>query len=60
MWRLHQLLSGFLTIGHLLRVSCQSRLSTNEMITGAVHRSTGTCFMPEKTPGEPQLGDRFI
>ena len=32
----------------------------NEMIPGAVHRTSGICLMAVKTPGIPQLGDRLI
>ena len=43
-WQCHQLLSRFLVKGHMLRVSRQSRLSTNytsdnEMILGIVPKS---------------------
>ena len=51
-WRFHQLLSGFLVKGHLLRVSRQSHLSVNnvgnEMIPGAVHRSPGIYVTAEE------------
>ena len=62
-WRCHQLLSGFVTKGHLPRVSGQSRLSANdkgdnEMILGVVHRSSGICLTAEENSGKPQLGDR--
>jgi hypothetical protein len=45
-WRCYQLLSGFLSKGHLPRGSCKLRLSDNnngdnEMILRAVHRSPG-------------------
>ena len=40
-WWCHQLLSGFLTKDPLIRVSCQSRLSSNDMIPGVVRRSHG-------------------
>jgi hypothetical protein len=33
-WRCHQLLSGFLLVNHLPRVSCKSRLSANEVKPG--------------------------
>ena len=58
-WQSHQLLSGFLTIGHLPRLSRQSANdnSDNEMIPGAVHRSPGICLTAEK---KPQLGDRLM
>ena len=44
-WRCNQILSGFQVNAHLLRMSCQSRLSTNkgdnEMLLGVLHRFTG-------------------
>ena len=63
-WRYYQLLSGFLTKGHLPRVSRQSRLSANdkgddEKIPGAVYRSTDICPTAEENPGKPKLGDRL-
>ena len=64
MWQCHQLLSGFLAKGHLLRVSRQSRRSRrslndkgdNEKIPGAVHRSPGIYLSDKENPGKPQLG----
>ena len=52
------MLSGFLSNGHLPRVSRQSRLSTNEkgdnkMKPGAVLRSPGIYFKIEENPGKP-------
>jgi hypothetical protein len=61
-WRCHQLLSGFLTKGHLPRVSCQSRRSL--MIWVTMQWSWGLCtellafaLQLRNTPRKPQLGD---
>ena len=32
----------------------------NQMIPGAVHRSSGICLTAEENPGKPQLGDRLM
>ena len=32
----------------------------NEMILGAVHRSTGICLTAEENPNKPQLGDSLV
>ena len=58
-----QLLSGFLTQGHLPRVSRQSCLSANDkggngMIPGAVLRATGIYLTAEENPRKLQLGDK--
>ena len=57
-WRCHQLLSGFLTKGHLPPVSRQFYLSAsdrcdNEMIPGVVRRFPGTC-LKTATEEEPE------
>ena len=60
-WLCHQLLSGFLAKGHLLRMSHQSRRSLMiRVILGAVHRSPGICLTAEENPRKPQLGDRLM
>ena len=64
-WRCHQLLSGFLAKGHLLRLSLSVTSVANdkgdkEMILGAVHRSPGICFTAEENPRKPQLGDSLM
>ena len=56
-WRCHQLLSGFLVNGHLLRVPCQSGLlandkDVNEMIPGAVYTSPGIYIAAEESLGK--------
>jgi hypothetical protein len=61
LWRCHQFMSGFLTKGHLSRVSSQSRLSANdkgdnEMMPRAVHRSPDTYLKGEQNKGEHLLG----
>ena len=61
-WRCNHLLSGFLTKGHLPRVSCKSLLSVsdkgdNEVKPGVVHRSPGIYLTAEKNPRNLQLGD---
>ena len=55
-WRCHQLLSGLLAKGHLLRVSYQSPLLATdegdiELILWAVHRSPGIYLVTEENLG---------
>ena len=61
MWRCHQILSEFLAKGHLLRVSHQSHLSSNdmgdEMIPQAVYWYPDIYLTVEENPGKRQLGD---
>ena len=61
-WRSHQLLSGILANGHLLRMLCLSAndKGDNKMISEAVYRSPGIYLTVEKNLGKPQLGDRLI
>ena len=54
---------GFLANVHWPRVSCQSRLSTNdkdknEMIPETMHRSPGIYLTTEENSEKPQLGFR--
>ena len=61
-WQCQQLLSWLLANGHLPRVSNQSHLlcndnGDNEMILGALHRSSGICLIDEENPSKPQLED---
>ena len=57
-----KLLSGVPANFDLSRVSRQSSLSANDkgdndMIPGAVHRSSGIYLTAEENPGKSQLGD---
>ena len=56
MWLSHQTLSAFLANGHLPRVSRQSAndKSDNEVIPGAMHRSSGIYLTAEGNPGKLQ------
>ena len=61
-WQCHQVMSRFLTKGHLARVSCQSAncKGVNEMIPGPMHGSPGICLTAEEIPKKPQQGDSLM
>ena len=65
MWRCHQLLLGFLVIGHLSRMSRKSRRSANdntnsEMKPEAIYRSPCTYLKAEEKPGKNVLDSLTI